>query len=403
MIRVKKIHPDRRGTVSADACLAELYINTLHQSNTNFKFGQSIMSTYTKLTTSKKSSLSMRRNYKLATLSFSILVIFLVIISMTFSPTFKPWYHTRIEKKRLLERKHLRHLRRQVHEEAKLNNKPIAYLSHQPANPAPARDYYPWTKSDGTPLPYDAWFTNPPIPKMRSRLIRGGARVACWPSTGGIWLKQADLVDMDFLGLNRFADTPKQHTYNAHAEDQFCTLMKMLGADFYKLPLRAEKRRPGIACETLESCFEPDYKNNFLLAWPETSDGVCFLDLESAKERGGEMMGGWYNAKSMDERCRVLEIGATCECKKECSHLQDLDWGFRGIECPREVVWEESLGNYWEEPKERKEKEFHPEPSREVHEWADAYCYRNGWRRVVKWKEGGKYTCELDGYLKDLL
>jgi hypothetical protein len=35
-----------------------------------------------------------------------------------------------------------------------------------------------------------------------------------------------------------------------------------------------------------------------------------------------------------------------------------------------------------------------------VQEWADAYCYRNGWKRMVKWKEGGKYGCELESILR---
>jgi hypothetical protein len=84
---------------------------------------------------------------------------------------------------------------------------------------------------------------------------------------------------------------------------------------------------------------------------------VCFLNDDFAKERGGEIMGGWYNVESMDERCQVLdEIGARCECKKEYSHLQDLDWGFRDIECTKEEVWREQL-------KEVKGKELKPEPS----------------------------------------
>lgn len=165
---------------------------------------------------------------------------------------------------------------------------PVPLLSHQPANPpASVREYYPWTRSDGTPLLYEDWFINPPLSKMRSKLTRLGARVACWPSTGGIWIKHADPLDMDFLGLNRFVDTPKQHS--REAEDEFYTHVKMLSADFHHL---LSRRKPGIACSTFETCFEPDIKNEFLLAWPGSSDGVCFLPCELAKERGGEMMGG---------------------------------------------------------------------------------------------------------------
>jgi hypothetical protein len=225
-------------------------------------------------------------------------------------------------------------------------------------------------------LPYDDWFTNPPMPTIRSRLTRYGARVACWPSTGGIWIKHADPVDLKFLGLNRFEDTPKQ-MYDAKKEDAFCTALKMTGADFWRLPLRMEHKQPG-ACETIEACFKPDIKNVFLLAWPEHEQGVCYMSTERAKEKGGELMGGWYNARSMEERCYVIyELeGDLCDCKTHCRHLQDMDWGFRDSACH----------HGWEETEAGPKSGFHPEPSLEVQEWADAYCQRNGWSRIVRWE-----------------
>lgn len=96
----------------------------------------------------------------------------------------------------------------------------------------------------------------------------------------------------------------------------------------------------------------------------------------------------------MDERCQVIHglPGASCECKAECSgHLEDLDWGYGYIECPDEV-----------ERTEVKRIHFKPKPLREVQEWADAYCYRNGWKSIVLLKEGDKLTCGLNGYNRGL-
>ncbi|KAF1913199.1 hypothetical protein BDU57DRAFT_521954 [Ampelomyces quisqualis] len=93
-------------------------------------------------------------------------------------------------------------------EEPGVKHDHIKLISHQADGstrlPVPTGNYYqyPWTRANGTPLTYNDWFENPPIPTIRSHLTRYGARVACWPSTGGIWIKHADTVDMAFLGLN---------------------------------------------------------------------------------------------------------------------------------------------------------------------------------------------------------
>ncbi|OAL46674.1 hypothetical protein IQ07DRAFT_477131, partial [Pyrenochaeta sp. DS3sAY3a] len=100
-------------------------------------------------------------------------------------------------------------------------------ISHQAAadpNQDILLDDQLWFDENGTPLFYGAWRAKPgkasPEPTARSVVSIQKARVACWPSSGGIWIKHADLVDLDFLRLDRFVDTPRQ--FNQTAEDEFC-------------------------------------------------------------------------------------------------------------------------------------------------------------------------------------
>ncbi|KAH7380702.1 hypothetical protein BKA66DRAFT_419555, partial [Pyrenochaeta sp. MPI-SDFR-AT-0127] len=106
-------------------------------------------------------------------------------------------------------------------------NRNVKRISHQSAsdpNQDLLLDNAAWFKTDGTPLFYSAWRAKPgaisPEPTSRSSLGKYGARVSCWPSTGGVWIKQADLVDLNFLELSRFTDTPRQ--FDQTAEDKFC-------------------------------------------------------------------------------------------------------------------------------------------------------------------------------------
>ncbi len=82
----------------------------------------------------------------------------------------------------------------------------------------------------------DSWQTEPTgnmsQPTARSRIVKFGANVACWPSQGGFWLKKVGLVDMNFLGVYRFSDTPRQ--FNQTAEDEFCLKLRMLEADWWR-------------------------------------------------------------------------------------------------------------------------------------------------------------------------
>ena len=213
-------------------------------------------------------------------------------------------------------------------------------LSHQAASD-PHQDVLldntAWFDTDGTPYFYSAWRAKPgsisPEPTLRSELVRHGARVACWPSSGGVWIKHADLVDLNFLKLSRLEDTPRQ--FNQTAEDEFCTTLKLTGAEWWQLPASFEKRqhlgKDQFRCDTLEECFEPDIKNHYHIAWPESVKVACYVPISRAEEKGEVFLNRYYNTMDMEERCGIIRSigGKWCRCKTECPDLEELDWSFR--------------------------------------------------------------------------
>lgn len=262
----------------------------------------------------------------------------------------------------------------------------VPRISHQAASD-PQQDILSdntaWYDTDGTPLFYSAWRVKPgrftPEPTARSTPLKHGARVACWPSSGGIWIKHADVVDLEFLGLDRFDSTPRQ--FNQTAEDEFCSTLKMVGAEWWQLPPDFKRRghlgKEQYGCETLESCFTPDVRNEFLLAWPETFMTVCYVPIALVEERGDESLGGYRNALTMEERCRVIMRlgGEVCRCKAECPELEYLDWSFRdpgefGCDTPPIVVDLDVV------------ERFDPPLTQEVFAWARDFCKRNGWKKL---------------------
>ncbi|KAH7395050.1 hypothetical protein DE146DRAFT_658965 [Phaeosphaeria sp. MPI-PUGE-AT-0046c] len=212
-------------------------------------------------------------------------------------------------------------------------------LSHQSAGD-PAKYLNPhnitWYTAYGVPLFYDAWKVKPlasasPLPTHRSTLYKHGARVACWPQSGGVWIKHADLVDLDHLGLSRQQDTPRQ--YDDAAEAAFCSKLRAVGAEWWSLPPDFSAREhlgdEQFKCKTLETCFEPQVRFEHLVAWPSDELAVCSVSVKKFERASEKQRNGYYNAMDMDERCNAIESlgGACCSCKHACPELEDLDWG----------------------------------------------------------------------------
>lgn len=172
-----------------------------------------------------------------------------------------------------------------------------------------------------------------PVPTLRSEIFRHGSRVACWPSTGGIWIKHADLIEMTFLNLPLDEDVPRQA--EQEAEDAFCLKLMMVGAERWRFPPcfedREELGKNQFACDTLEDCFLPDVRNEYLLAWPENTHVVCYAPIKEYESQGERALIAYHNAFNMSRRCwGMIKFGANlCDCKAGCPDLQYLDWGDR--------------------------------------------------------------------------
>ncbi|KAF7877321.1 hypothetical protein EAF04_001004 [Stromatinia cepivora] len=75
---------------------------------------------------------------------------------------------------------------------------------------------------------------------MRTVFHTRGCTIYGYPSSGGIFIKEnADIVDMNVLSLDRFH--PTQQSPDPIEEDGFCTLMRKIGAIWWKSVHHREK------------------------------------------------------------------------------------------------------------------------------------------------------------------
>lgn len=144
---------------------------------------------------------------------------------------------------------------------------------------------------------------NPPLSTTkRTDFGRLGCTIYGYPSSGGVLIKEADIVDMHFLSLDRFY--PSQRSSNTVEEDRFCALMRRVGAIWWaseqewvdvELGLR---ERIGLEMRVL------------VFGWPTDGVGVWVLRFGSERELPRDF-GRVGLAVNMDERIRVMkEYGA---------------------------------------------------------------------------------------------
>jgi hypothetical protein len=154
----------------------------------------------------------------------------------------------------------------------------------------------------------------PPEPQMRSKFGSFcGAHVTGWPSTGGVLMGlHYGAVELEFLGLDRFEETPKAE--NQADEDAFCRRLKMMGAKWCRSSEIEDSLEFPKAWD--EECL--------LLGWPE--DGSVWVLKKTGYEASKEGLGRVGNAKTMAERCWVIQkLGGTFyRDPKDCPDTQDL-------------------------------------------------------------------------------
>ena len=139
-----------------------------------------------------------------------------------------------------------------------------------------------------------------PSPNLRTQFSSRTTLVRGFPSKGGIYLLQdAGPVELDFLSLDRFQETPRSD--DPAEEDAFCQRLHEIGAQWFEDETEADKAPPlkvrdGKRVGRMETW----------LGLPN-GGGVWVLEVEEFEAARRGVGGRIRNAKSMEERCRVIE------------------------------------------------------------------------------------------------
>lgn len=155
------------------------------------------------------------------------------------------------------------------------------------------------------PADWVSCHTIDPLP-MTERTVFGHTRgcfVYCYPSTGGVLSKEADLLDMLFLSLPRFHVS--QRSSSAEEEDKFCNLLRRTGATWW--PSKEDE------IEVLLGMREPteEERKVMVFGWPTDGVGVWVLRYNSAREMPKDF-GRISLAMNMEEKIQMMkEYGAT--------------------------------------------------------------------------------------------
>lgn len=151
--------------------------------------------------------------------------------------------------------------------------------------------------------PFGSCPQNPPLDtNKRTEFGTRGCTVYGYPSAGGMLIKEADVVDMRFLRLDRF--TAAQRSANLIEEDAFCNRMRMVGAVWW-----ADEQEWIDVQLGLREMTEAE-ERRLVFGWPTDGEGVWVLRYESERALPRDF-GRISLAVDMDERCRVMrEYGA---------------------------------------------------------------------------------------------
>ncbi|RAQ54270.1 hypothetical protein AFGD_005568 [Aspergillus flavus] len=161
-------------------------------------------------------------------------------------------------------------------------------------------DTLDWDDTPDWDIPYVA---NPSLSATdRTVFHNQGCTVFGYPSTGGVLIKEADLVDMLFLSLPR--SHASQCSPSADEEDRFCNLMRRTGATLWPNKQNWRQVETGFRKRTKEQAKVMVY------GWP-TDGGVWVLRFESSEELPHDF-GRIGFAMNMGEKIQIMrEYGAT--------------------------------------------------------------------------------------------
>jgi hypothetical protein len=124
-----------------------------------------------------------------------------------------------------------------------------------------------------------------------------------YPSTGGVLIKKADLLDMLFLSLPRFHVS--QRSSSSDEEDRFCNLMRRTGATLWPSKQYWKEAQIGMWEITEEE------EKVMVYGWPTDGVGVWVLRFKSVEQLPRDF-GRISLAMDMEEKIQLMrEYGAT--------------------------------------------------------------------------------------------
>lgn len=186
------------------------------------------------------------------------------------------------------------------------------YFNHSSRSIFSAKDTNMDTDTDDDTSPV-------PSPNLRTQFGPRTTLIRGFPSKGGIYLlPDAGPVELEFLSLDRFHETLCSD--EPTEEDAFCQRMRGMGAEWFENEREADDRPP------------PKVRDGKMvgrmevwLGWPQ-SGGVWVLEIEEFEGARRGVGGRIRNAKSMEERCRFIEMlgGVFFRDRKDCQLTRDI-------------------------------------------------------------------------------
>ncbi|KAJ5732834.1 hypothetical protein N7533_013281 [Penicillium manginii] len=132
----------------------------------------------------------------------------------------------------------------------------------------------------------------------RTEFNRGRCIVYGYPSTGGVLVKEADLLDMLFLSLPRFEKS--QRSSSADEEDRFCNLLRRTGAKWWL------SKEDMLEAEVGSRFMTEEEEKMLVFGWPTDNVGVWVLRFESSRQRPRDF-GRIHFAMNMEEKIEIMK------------------------------------------------------------------------------------------------
>ncbi|OJJ78144.1 hypothetical protein ASPBRDRAFT_257373 [Aspergillus brasiliensis CBS 101740] len=176
-----------------------------------------------------------------------------------------------------------------------------------PININPISNIYPRPVQGDSPNDWASCSMLPPLSTTERTKFGtgpGGCVVYGYPSTGGVLVKEADLLDMLFLSLSRSQESQRSPNVDEE-EDRFCNLLRRTGAKWWSS--REDRLEAQLGAREMTA----EEEKVLVFGWPMDGVGVWVLRYESDRQLPKDF-GRMSLAMNMEEKIQMMrEYGAT--------------------------------------------------------------------------------------------